>query len=65
VIYNPSLTVRSEVLDDVPEIEDVVTEVTAELTDEVMRELRAEVEIDGRPPRTVAREWLEDQGIAG
>jgi osmoprotectant transport system substrate-binding protein len=65
VIYNPSLTVRSEVLDDVPGIEDVMTEVTAELTDEVMRELRAEVEIDGQPPRTVAREWLEEQGIAG
>ena len=64
VNYNPSFTIRSEVLDDNPDVEEVSDVLTERLTDETMRELRAAVEIDGDPPRAVARSWLRAQGIA-
>lgn len=64
IIYNPSLTVRSEVLDDLPELEDLSAILTPRLTDDAMRELRAAVELEGQDPRQVAREWLRDEGIA-
>lgn len=63
-IYNPSFTIREDVAADHPEIADLIAQLAPRLTDEVMRELRAQVELDGEPARSVARAWLQDEGLA-
>lgn len=63
-IYNPSMTIRQDVVEEVPGFEDLLAELSPRLTDEVVRALRAEVELDGRPVRVVARDWLIDEGLA-
>jgi osmoprotectant transport system substrate-binding protein len=63
-IYNPSMTIRDDVAQDVPGFDDLMAQLTPRLDDATVRDLRAEVELDGRSPRDVARDWLEDEGLA-
>ena len=60
---NPSMTIRADVADDVPAFSEVVAALSPRLTDTTMRALRSAVEIDGRSPRSVARQWLIDEGL--
>lgn len=60
----PSVTVRADVLGDVPEIEDVLEPISEAMTTEQLRALTASVEQDGEEPRDVAREWLVSEGFA-
>lgn len=62
-IYNPSLTIREDVAAEAPGFEELVAQVSPRLTDEVVRALRAEVELDGTPAREVARAWLTEEGL--
>ncbi|WP_340539687.1 glycine betaine ABC transporter substrate-binding protein [Nocardioides sp. GXZ039] len=61
--YNVSLVVRTEVLEKYPEIEDVMAPVTEKLTDDVLKKLNAEIDVDGREPEDVAYDWLLDEGF--
>ena len=61
--YNVSLVVDESLLEDNPEIADLFGPVTEKLTDEVMLELNAKVDVDGREPVDVAYEWLVDEGF--
>jgi osmoprotectant transport system substrate-binding protein len=62
---NVTPIVRRETLERFgPELAEVVDAVSALLTTEDLRDLNAEVEIDGRSPAAVARAWLEDHGLA-
>lgn len=63
-IHNPSMTIRQDVVEEVPGFEDLLAQLSPRLTDEAVRALRAEVELDGRPVREVARDWLIDEGLA-
>jgi osmoprotectant transport system permease protein len=54
---------RSGLLEEHPEIEDVLEELGEVLTDEVMIELNYQVDELQRQPRTVAREFLIAQGL--
>ncbi len=63
-IYNPSFTIREDVAEDYPEVADLVAQLAPRLTDEVMRELQAQVELEGESARSVARQWLQDEGLA-
>ena len=54
--------VREEALED-EEIAELVAPVAEELTDEVLLELNAEVDVDGREPADVAFDWLEREGF--
>ena len=63
-IYNPSFTIREDVAGDYPEVAELIAQIVPRLTDEVMRDLRAQVELEGEPPRSVARQWLQDEGLA-
>jgi osmoprotectant transport system substrate-binding protein len=45
-------------------VADLLDPVAAALTDEALQALNAAVVDDGEEPRTVAREWLVDEGFA-
>ena len=60
-VYNLSVTIRKEVLDQYPEIEKILEPIT-ELTDEAMQELNYQVDAVGLPERLVARNYLAENG---
>jgi osmoprotectant transport system substrate-binding protein len=62
-IYNPSLTVRKEVMDEYPEIADVFAPITQKLNSETLQELNAAVAVDGESPEDVARQFLRENGF--
>ena len=61
--YNVSLVVREEVAEAHPEIEEIMAPVTEQLTDQVLLDLNAQIDVDGREPEDVAFDWLEEQGF--
>lgn len=62
-LYNLSFVVRQDSLDANPEIEEVLAAISPLLTNEVMQELNAFVDIEGQDPAIVARDWLVEQGL--
>ncbi len=62
-IYNPSLTVRKEVMDANPEIADVFAPISEKLDNETLQELNAAVDVDGESPEDVARQFLRDNAL--
>lgn len=65
VEYRGALTLRQETLDEFPAIADVMAPISEALTDEVMTELNAQVDVEGREPADVAEEWLDGEGLLG
>lgn len=61
--YNVSLVVSDELLQQHPRLEDLFAPVAEKLTDEVMLDLNAQVDVDGREPVDVAYEWLLAEGF--
>jgi osmoprotectant transport system substrate-binding protein len=61
--YNVSLVLREELAKDHPGIADVIDPVAQKLTNEVLLELNAEIDVEGREPVEVAQEWLRDEGF--
>jgi osmoprotectant transport system substrate-binding protein len=62
--YNSTLVVRNDVLDKAgPDFDKVVADVSKGLTDEVMQELNARVDLDKKTPEVVAGEYLEEAGF--
>jgi osmoprotectant transport system substrate-binding protein len=61
--YNGSVNVRTEVLDEHPEIEELFAPISEALDDEAMVDLNAKVDVDGEDPEDVAQEWLDENGI--
>lgn len=61
--YNPAPVARKPVLDNHPEIREILRPVSEKLTTEEMRKLNALVDIDHREINEAARDWLEKQGI--
>ncbi|MHA6695211.1 glycine betaine ABC transporter substrate-binding protein [Homoserinimonas sp. A520] len=62
--YNLSLTVRQDVLDAHPEIEEVMAGVTELLTNESLQALNGSVDVDGQSPEAVAAAWLKENGLS-
>jgi glycine betaine/choline ABC-type transport system substrate-binding protein len=62
--YNGSLNVRTEVLEENPEIEELFAPMAEALDDETMVDLNSLVDVDGENPEDVAREWLDDNELA-
>ncbi|MGN0658524.1 MAG: glycine betaine ABC transporter substrate-binding protein [Emergencia sp.] len=54
---------NEDVLNQYPELESVINELSSYLTDEVMQELNYQVDEEGRDPDEVARTWLEEQNL--
>jgi osmoprotectant transport system substrate-binding protein len=62
--YNSTLVVRNDVLAKAgPDFDKVVGEVSKGLTDEVMQELNARVDLDKKTPEVVAGEYLKEAGF--
>lgn len=61
-VYEPAPTIRTEVLDEWPEIADILNPVFSELTLKTLQVLNGKVAVDGQDPKTVAREYLQAAG---
>jgi osmoprotectant transport system substrate-binding protein len=61
--YNVSLVVRQDVIDDYPQIKELIGPVSEKLTNKVLLRLNAEIDVDGREPADVAHDWLQDEGF--
>jgi osmoprotectant transport system substrate-binding protein len=62
--YNSTLVVRNDVIEKAgPDLESTVEMVNEGLTDEVMQELNARVDLDKETPEAVAGQYLEETGL--
>ena len=61
--YEAAAVVREETLLRVPGLEAVLEELSGRLDDATMRRLNAEVDVDGTAARSVARRFLEREGL--
>ncbi|WFN94829.1 glycine betaine ABC transporter substrate-binding protein [Gordonia sp. LUNF6] len=61
--YNAAVTMRSDVNEQFPSIAKVMAPVMAKLTSEQISELNRQVDVDGREPADVARDWLVENGF--
>ncbi|MFP3869781.1 MAG: glycine betaine ABC transporter substrate-binding protein [Syntrophobacteria bacterium] len=62
-VYNPAPVVRKELIDNFPEIKDILKPIAVNLTTEEMRALNAAVDVEHRKVSAVARKWLESKGL--
>ncbi|MEU8895994.1 glycine betaine ABC transporter substrate-binding protein [Nocardia sp. NPDC048505] len=61
--YNVALVLRADFAADHPAVVEVLTPISRLLTNESVTELNRKVDVEGREPATVAREWLAAQGF--
>ncbi len=62
--YNSTFVVSGELADQAgPELEEVISKVQEGLTDVVMQELNARVDLDKKTPEQVAEEYLRESGL--
>ena len=62
-VYNPSLNVRKEIIDEYPGIAAVFAPISEKLDSETLRELNAAVEINGESEEEVARQFLRENRL--
>lgn len=62
-VYNPSLTVREETLEQHPELAEIFAPISERLDTETLRELSAAVLVEGSSPEEVAERWLQENGF--
>ena len=62
-IFNPTPVFRADVIDANPGIPDILNPIFTSLTNEVLQELNARVEVDGENPDEVARDFLREHGF--
>lgn len=61
--YNVAPVVTAAVMESFPAVADLFAPVTAALTDDVLIELNAQVDVDGKDPADVAIAWLRSEGF--
>ncbi|AHH93427.1 glycine betaine ABC transporter substrate-binding protein [Kutzneria viridogrisea] len=61
--YNAAVNVSSKVLAEHPQIEQVLRPVAERLDNDTMLKLNAQVDVQGKDPADVARDWLVEQGF--
>jgi osmoprotectant transport system substrate-binding protein len=62
-VYNAAPVVNSKVLKEHPQIAQVLAPITKKLDTATARRLNGQVDVQGRPPRDVARDWLVKEGF--
>jgi osmoprotectant transport system substrate-binding protein len=61
--YNVAAVVRTEKLEEAPEIAEVFEQITPLLTDELLIDLNARVDVQGEEPADVALDWMVSEGL--
>ncbi|CAA9462324.1 MAG: ABC transporter, substrate-binding protein (cluster 13, osmolytes) [uncultured Rubrobacteraceae bacterium] len=61
--YYPAPVIRSEVLEENPDVEEILNQVSATLNVENIRELNGRVDTGGEDPEDVAADFLAQQGL--
>ncbi|WP_447002529.1 glycine betaine ABC transporter substrate-binding protein [Saccharothrix isguenensis] len=61
--YNAAIVLREDFHTAHPQVEEVLAPVVAKLDNDTIRALNAEVDVDGRDPAAVARDWLVSEGF--
>ncbi|QQQ73626.1 glycine betaine ABC transporter substrate-binding protein [Saccharothrix sp. 6-C] len=61
--YNAAIVLRQDFHTAHPQVGEVLAPVVAELDNDTVRGLNAEVDVDGRDPAAVARDWLVREGF--
>ncbi|VEG40840.1 glycine betaine ABC transporter substrate-binding protein [Mycolicibacterium flavescens] len=61
--YNPSVTMKHAFYEAHPQIAEVTAPVTAALTNEAIMEMNKQVDVEGRDPSQVARDWMVAEGF--
>jgi osmoprotectant transport system substrate-binding protein len=62
-LYNVAAVFDEQVLADHPELREIFASVSKEITTRTMLELNAQVDVEGRDPALVARDWLVQKGF--
>ncbi|MGH3086595.1 MAG: glycine betaine ABC transporter substrate-binding protein [Rubrobacteraceae bacterium] len=62
-VYNPSLTMRRETLDNYPQLLEIFTPISEKLDTETLRRLNYAVDVEGETPEAVAERWLQENGF--
>ncbi|MBP2028276.1 osmoprotectant transport system substrate-binding protein [Acetoanaerobium pronyense] len=62
-VYNPSALLRTDTLEEHPELADVLNRLAAELDNESMIMMNYQVDIEEMEPREVAENWLKEKGL--
>ncbi|MDV6262226.1 glycine betaine ABC transporter substrate-binding protein [Rhodococcoides yunnanense] len=61
--YNATVVIRSQVADEYPQIAEITAPISAKLTNDEITELNKQVDVDGREPADVARDWMVKEGF--
>jgi len=61
--YNISAVVLTETLEQFPELAGLFEQISTLLTDEVLQQLNARVDVDGEEPADVALDWMVSEGL--
>ncbi|WP_447037741.1 glycine betaine ABC transporter substrate-binding protein [Streptomyces sp. DSM 118878] len=61
--YNAAPEINSKSLEKHPQIADILAPITAKLNNTVARDLNSKVDVDGRDPHEVAKDWLVEEGF--
>jgi osmoprotectant transport system substrate-binding protein len=62
-VYNPSLTMQRDTLENYPQLRELFAPISRELDTETLRRLNYAVEVEGETPEAVAERWLRENGF--
>ncbi|HKJ11399.1 MAG TPA: glycine betaine ABC transporter substrate-binding protein, partial [Ornithinimicrobium sp.] len=62
-LYNVTPVIQTELLEEQPELKEIFGQINPKITNDVMLELNAKVDVDGKDPAVVAKEWLISEGL--
>ncbi|SDQ57935.1 osmoprotectant transport system permease protein [Virgibacillus subterraneus] len=61
--YQGAPLLRQDTLEKYPNLEKILNQLGGKITDDQMRQMNYQVDYEDKPPETVAREYLEEQGL--
>ncbi|WP_206489230.1 glycine betaine ABC transporter substrate-binding protein [Rhodococcus sp. KRD162] len=61
--YNATVVIRSSIAEKYPQIAEITAPISAALTNDEITELNKQVDVDGREPADVARDWMVKEGF--
>ncbi|NKY31687.1 glycine betaine ABC transporter substrate-binding protein [Nocardia speluncae] len=61
--YSGTAVVRGEIIERYPPVRTLLGTISERLTDDLMQDLNARVDIDGEDPADVAYDWLKSEGL--